>query len=411
MAHTKPFLLSARGSTRATAYAMGAKSVTIGGKTHVVWLDAVAQVCGRTYDHASRGWEEKLDLFVGCDNHTHPVLTVGADRRLHLVYGPHGYWGGWNQGRFKHVVSEEPASLRRWREARSFGYGATYASMVSHPSGLDCVVYRGGEDPPSLVFQRQRRGGGWTQATELMAQDVPPQYTNWGATIVCDAEGTLHVAGHFYNARTDGRSQGIAALRSTDLGNTWTDHAGEKARLPVHYSERFAVPHPRDPGNPKADNRLTGLAVDADGDLWAATAAAGQGLLSRWAEGGWKSIDLAPFLPNDRKPGAGPITIDTRGQVHMAVSLARKDAGGDLWGNPSLEVFHLVSRDLGESFECNRISTPDEKLANWLPNISGSGPFHPVEEPVILYTHGEPGEGCSPLTETEVYCVMISQGA
>ena len=52
------------------------------------------------------------------------------------------------------------------------------------------------------------------------------------------------------------------------------------------------------------------------------------------------------------------------------------------------------------------MSIPDDKLANWLPAISKAGGYHPVGAPVILYTHGEPGEGCSPPTETEVYCVM-----
>jgi len=103
MAYTKPFLLSASGSTRATAYVMGGKSVTIGGKTHVVWLDAASQVYGRSYDYASGSWSEKLDLFVGCDNPTHPALAVDADRHLHLVHGPHGHRGGWNHGRFKLV--------------------------------------------------------------------------------------------------------------------------------------------------------------------------------------------------------------------------------------------------------------------------------------------------------------------
>ncbi|MHC4884812.1 MAG: hypothetical protein ACYTGH_06995 [Planctomycetota bacterium] len=52
------------------------------------------------------------------------------------------------------------------------------------------------------------------------------------------------------------------------------------------------------------------------------------------------------------------------------------------------------------------VSTPDDKLANWLPAISLPGLHHPVEAPVILYTRGEPGTGCSPETTTEVYCVL-----
>lgn len=42
MPYSKPFLLSTGGSIRATSYAFSNKSVTLNGKTHVVWLDRPA---------------------------------------------------------------------------------------------------------------------------------------------------------------------------------------------------------------------------------------------------------------------------------------------------------------------------------------------------------------------------------
>ena len=54
----EPFLLSHTGSTRATAYNWGNKIITRDGQTHVVWLDAIATVCGRTYDHESQRWRD-----------------------------------------------------------------------------------------------------------------------------------------------------------------------------------------------------------------------------------------------------------------------------------------------------------------------------------------------------------------
>ena len=400
--YSEPFLLSTKGSTRATAYLFSNKSITLDGKTHVVWLDAVAGVRGRTYDHASGTWGETLELFEGCDNHTTPALTADAEGHLHLVYGPHGWWGNWNQARFNHVVSAKPGSLEEWGDEGSFGYDATYASMVSTPAGLDCVVYRGGEPPSSVMFQKQRRLGGWTSARELMKQEIEPQYTHVGANVVCSADGTLYVGAHFYNDNTDGTSLGVAVLKSVDLGETWLDMAGQPTAVPICYDARFAIPHPEG-----VDARLAGLALDSKGTLWAATTAPGHGLLSHWCGDAWQTTDLAAFLPEERVPAAGPISIDTQDRVHMAVSLLRTDCMGEAWGHPSLEVFHLVSSDGGEGFECNLVSRPDPEMANWLPNISLSGLFHPVEKPVILYTHGVPGEGCSPPTETEVYCVMV----
>jgi hypothetical protein len=70
------------------------------------------------------------------------------------------------------------------------------------------------------------------------------------------------------------------------------------------------------------------------------------------------------------------------------------------------------------AIECNQISQTDDEVANWLPTISKAGPFHPVQSPTILYTHGTrfshgtPGtttEGCKIDSHTSVYCVMIDQ--
>lgn len=62
---SKPFLLSGKGSTRAMAYGSSNKSIALNGRLHVVWLDAIAQVCGRTYDRATGEWSEKFTLFEG----------------------------------------------------------------------------------------------------------------------------------------------------------------------------------------------------------------------------------------------------------------------------------------------------------------------------------------------------------
>ncbi|MDP6779780.1 MAG: BNR-4 repeat-containing protein [Candidatus Latescibacteria bacterium] len=403
---SEPFRLSTTGSTRATAYWFANKSVTLGGKTHVVWLDAVAQVCGRTYDHASSVWGDTIRLFEGCDNHTNPALTADEAGHLHLAYGPHGFGADWNQGRFNHVVSSEPGSLESWEPGDAFGYSATYASMVNSPSGVDCIVYRGGEKPCQLMFQKQRPLGGWTSAKALMHQEIPPQYTNVGARIICTPDGTLYVGGHFYNKESAANSKGAAALKSTDMGATWTDLKGEPAEVPIVLEERFAIPHP---GGEQI--YLSGLAVDPAGDLWAATMnhsiAPMYGQLSHWTGDVWETVDIGPCLPEDRVPQAGPIAFDTRGRLHLVLSSRRRDAEGPWWGNSSEEVFHLVSDGGTGPFECNQVSPTDEAGASWLPSLSLPGPSHPVDDPVIIYTRGSKGEGLKPATTTEVYCVFV----
>jgi hypothetical protein len=399
---SEPFLLSSKGSTRASAYVFGNKVITLEGKTHVLWLDAISTVCGRTFDHATETWSEKVELFEGCDNHTNPSLALDADGHLHLAYGPHGWWGNWNSGCFKHVVSEKPNSIESWKDEVSFGYNATYACLITTPSGLDCIAYRGGDPPSPLMFQKQRPQGGWAPAQPIMHQDIAPQYTNVGATIVSDQEGTLYIAGHFYNLKTDARSTGVGALKSTDMGESWTNLAGESCDTPVLLNESVAVPHHGD-----GDIRLGGLALDASGSLWISSGNKGYGQLSNWTGESWRTIDLCAFLPEDRTADAGAIAIDTTGRIHMTVGLNIPVPQEESWGHGAQEVFHLVSDDAGNSFECTQISPSNEALPNWLPSISQGGIHQPIEHPVIVYTHGEKGVGCSPDTETDVYCVFI----
>lgn len=204
---SKPMLISDEGSTRATAYQLTNHSVTLGNKTHLVWLDTISKIRGRTYDHETGELSPVYDIFEGKDNHACPCLMADENQYLHLVGGPHSWWGSEtfdNQGRFKYFRSVHPNRMDQWEDGadrlggKDFGYGATYASMIRMPNGHNATVYRGGEMPRSTLFQRQRPLGGWTCAREILHMDIEPQYTNYGAQLVCDADGTLYVAAHFY---------------------------------------------------------------------------------------------------------------------------------------------------------------------------------------------------------------------
>ena len=110
--------------------------------------------------------------------------------------------------------------------------------------------------------------------------------------------------------------------------------------------------------------------------------------------------------------GNKSVTLDGKTHVVWLDAVARVcgrtyDHASKARGHPSHEVFHLMSLDRGASFECNQVSPTDDSTANWLPSISLAGPLQPVDKPVILYTRGDKGDGCSPITETEVYCVIV----
>lgn len=400
-----PFLLSASGSTRATAYSLSNKVVTLDGRTHVVWLDAVAKVCGRTYDHARREWSEARPLFDGCDNHTSPALGADASGHLRLVFGAHGWWGNWNQGRFQHAVSAQPNSLDRWREPENFGYNATYAALTRLDDGFDAVVYRGGEPPSGVLFQRQRAKGGWSHPLRLMTQEIPPQYTHWGARLAGAPGGRLYVAAHFYNESLHG-TLGVAVLTSPDNGETWTDLAGEPVRLPITFASRFALPHP-------SNGYCSGLVTDSIGRLWTLSTSPFANdrslLLSHWDGRAWDTRDLAGELPAERVSVAATMTIDAADRLHAvvdAVTPGNRALSEIVFGDPTTEVFHLWSADGGATFRCRMISDLDPTTPNWLGNISQPGSHHRVEHPVILFTHGVKGATCASPEQTQVYAAL-----
>ncbi|MCX5662515.1 MAG: BNR-4 repeat-containing protein [Planctomycetota bacterium] len=421
--HSAPFLLSSHGSVRGTAYCFSNKSVTLGkgdqAKTHVVWLDRPATVNGRTYDHATRTWGPTHRLFEGSDNHTSPALVADGfgDPHLRLMLGPHG--AGWNSGRFLWAISDQPGRIDAWKWQNDVGYLGTYPCFVHTPQGLDAIVYRGGEWPPSTMFQRQRSMRHWTKAREIFWQDLPPQYTHYASHIDCDAKGALYLASHFYTQTAGAplpgetrESRGVAILKSSDLGETWSGMDGEPVAIPALFDERLGVP--ASAGNP----HLGGLNIDSRGNVWAMVHDAGVKarsiLVSRWGSKGWEPNDAARFLPAERMPVDATLTIDSRDRLHLAVTALLPDRLKDddvetWWGHASCEVFHMVSADAGKSWSCHQVSPTDDKLANWLPNISRNSVLHPVEKPTILYTHGLPGGATPEEPETEIYCVRVEE--
>ncbi len=424
IAFTEPFCLSETGSTRATAYNWGNKILTLDGKTHVVWLDAIATICGRTYDGETKRWGETVRIDDGCDNHACPCITADAEGHIRLTFGPHGWDGAWNEGRVKWKRSARPGSLEAWEPVgegykaswNNFGYNATAASIVHTPAGLDAVVCRGGEHPPQTMFHLQRSAGGWSSAKPLFGQEVEPQYTHNYGHIACATDGTLYVACHFYNIggsdnqpvtgdRSKMRSYGAAVLKSEDRGATWCNLRGEPALLPAAYEERIAIP-PVD-----RNIYVNSITLDSAGVLWALTLNPGledDGVwLSRWVGGDWQTRRLEKYVPAGRVAVESMMTIDTHNRLHIALTTVEVAAVGadSHWGHPSSEVLYLPSNDGAATFATAAVSPADPTAANWLPSISRPGPYHPVETPTIMYTQGVVGESLRPKTEAKVWCL------
>ena len=85
-------LLSDHGCGRATAYGDCNKIISLQDKTHVAWLDSVAEgfrVRTRTLDRKTNQWSPTYTVGEAYDNHGGPALTVDSLGYLHIVYYPH----------------------------------------------------------------------------------------------------------------------------------------------------------------------------------------------------------------------------------------------------------------------------------------------------------------------------------
>ena len=408
---SKPFLLSECGATRASAYHMSNKSIRIGDTTFVTWLDAVSGIRVRSYDHQGGSWSDTVGLDEGCDNHANPSLAVTPEGKLRVAYGPHGFWGdrsmlAWNHGRFRMQETVEPADITRWITVSEVGYGATYACLVTDSQGRDHLVYRGGPHPPGCFYERRLTNGGWDLMTKLSVQRIPPGYTFVGANLVI-GPGDVAYCGFQYYSMLNDRSTGVCVLKSEDAGETWTGMDGRPAPLPLEFSQDFAPPHAGH--NPY----LGSLAVDLEGNLVALTMdrsqSGGGSFLSVWRDGRWDAARLDPFMPEGQRIYIGNVTVDAQGRVLVVVdTLPEKGVDAkDEWGNPLKEICLLVSRDGGRTFEPAQVSDTCKGTANWLPNITRTGPNHDLRSPLIIYTQGFKGEGCRPDDRTRVYAVWV----
>ena len=132
-------------------------------------------------------------------------------------------------------------------------------------------------------------------------------------------------------------------------------------------------------------------------------------LLSCWRNDGWRTVNLSNALPAEYNPLSATLTIDTSDRLHIALSASDLPTGAEAsvaWGDPGMEVF-LVSIDAeGGNPACEMVSVPSDEAGSWLPSINMPGLYHPVEQPVVIYTHGVAGKGCMAEDRTEVYCVL-----
>ncbi len=390
------FTLSEVGSSRGTAYAASNKIVTLGGLTHVAWLDSVSitQVC--TYDNSTGKLGPVVEVGRGHDNHGGPSMCADSEGYLHMVFGPHHH-------PFQYRRSLRPNDSTEWTRVSTFGNKATYPSLVCDAQDTLHVAYRQSGNVWRMMYQRKPKAKAWSEPVALLS--VPCKgYTQWGNALCIGENGRIHLGFHLYAVEKYKAGFGFGYFYSDDHGDNWRTADGAVVDLPATAETCRPIRM-----SPDMDVRVGNLAVAPSGTVYMTVTSRSDSErvdeLWKLEDGTWQSIDLRPFLdpPWDRI-ASGVVSVAEDGAIYVAVC-----SGDNTWGGPGREIHLLVSRDEGQTFDTQAVSTPDPALANWLPNIERNMGHAPVQRPHLVFTHGGPGEKNSNPAATGIQFVALGK--
>jgi len=385
--------LSETGCGRATGYAQTNKIVTWQGKTHVAWLDSVAdgfRVRVRTLDRESGKWSPAYTVGEAHDNHGGPALTVDSKGYLHIVYFPHHH-------PFRYRRSVRPNDASEWTEEVQFGERLTYSSLLCGPDDTLYFSCRGRGEPWTLDFYRKPVDGDWEGPTVVFQAHQPGGYTRWQSSIAFGPDRDVIHMGFMSYESSPGPGYLITYLRTRDGGHTWERSDGTSVDLPATPTTVEIIEGTPSP-NGRHNYRPGSVGVDPEGRPWLLYSRLDSKPFAAWlarcdGPGTWHKIPLLPVIQK-RWPDRG---VQTPGEVAfgadgtMYVALTTVDADGYFWDDESNEVVLLVSRDGGETFDAVQASELDPTTAHWLPSMERPTGHNVVDVPGLIYTRGGKG--------------------
>ncbi len=383
IAQTK--LLSEHGSTRATRYAGTNKIITIGGKTHIAWLDSISNTTIAAYDHTSGQWSQAVKVGSGTDNHGGPALTRDSQGYLHIIFGPHG------DVPFQHCRSAQPNDASKWIKLDGFGHHPTYPSTACDDEDSLHVIYRGSvpaKDARMLLYQRRTKDGTWSEPLTLArAPQDWKGYTHYHASITVDANQTLHVAFDLYY---NNAAKHAGHMISRDRGKTWHSAGGASLDLPASVGSDAIF------ATTSAQFKVMNVVCDSRGQPWISLAdprsEAGPTLYHHDGNK-WSSFCPAklttPKLPVSGTAFNGSLSIDSQDGIHLAVTLGPAVKGG-IKGTVAV----LYSADRGKSFQTLKVFPPDPKLPHTGLTLERPTGHNAVDTPWLLFSTGEKGPDC-----------------
>jgi hypothetical protein len=382
---------------------MSNKIITAGNKQFVAWLDNGSKSMVQSYDLKTETWSDPVHVGTGVDNHGGPALTIDSQGILYMVYGPH-------HGPFQFARSTEPYSVAEWESLPEFGDTATYPSLVCDAEDNLHITYRGRKEPWSLMMQHRPVGDDWTPPQELVRAGVEDGYTQYGNPLLLTPDGRMHLAFHIYDMHP-AAGKALGYMVSPDHGKTWTNVMGDTLDLPVTPDSPCFVIQ-----NPDIDLRLGMMAVDPEGHPWifSAEMTTLPPTSTLWHHDGttWIDQDLTQQITSNL-PGysgfAGTMTIDRHGTFYILVEAPKDTITMHPFGHPTTELVLLTSIDRGNSFDFTLVSTPEDGLPSWQPNIERPFTSKPIDTPSFLYTRGHKGTGLTDPIFTTVQHVRLSR--
>lgn len=408
-----PFLISATGSGRATAYIESPKIITFAGKTHVTWLDTPPEgfrIRIRTLDRASGRWSETWTIGEAVDNHGGPALTVDREGYLHVVYYSHHH-------PFRYHRSVRPNDASAWEPMEQFGSDLTYPTLLCAADGtLILSARRSYEKTPwELELWRKPPGQAWErQGAILRSQRI--NYSQYAASMCWAPDHrTIYLSVRIYEQPSYDSPPvsytAVGCMMSPDEGRTWTRLDGAPIALPAT-GDTIDLVH----RSQSAEARIVdsgAMALRPDGRPCIGYSVRmpdnAQGFLAiARAGGGWDHVHLNRFLPDGWRDAAlvfyGGLTVGAAGRITLVTPVMNYTDHFEAWGDPTTELVRMDSTDGGRTFSSRLLDAPDPLNPRWMPSLERPTGWNTVPDaPGLIYTEGSRGAGLGDVLTNKVW--------
>jgi len=398
------FLLSTEGSGRATSYGESNKIVTLDEKTHVAWLDAIAEgfrVRIRTLDRRTGEWGPVVNIGDGMDNHGGPALTVDSKGYLHIIYYPH-------HKPFRYRRSVRPNDASEWGPESQFGESLSYPVVLCAPDDtliLTCRRYYLDKSQPNEVELWRKPSNGEWQRQDTILRSRTVGYAHFQDSLAWGADGkTIHLSCRIYETspkKDEVPFQTVGYLVSPDSGVTWKHSNGSAVTLPATADTVEVLA--RGGGTTGRTLYAGPLAVNKAGVphlLYALRTNEGARsfLCTPDAGGKWVQQDLHPFLPAAWRDHdlamVGAVTFSDSGRGTVVASVVKLGTGEQDWAHPSSEVARFWSDDNMATFKSEVLAPTDKKVSHWMPNLERTTGHNRIPDvPGIIFIAGGAGGG------------------